>query len=103
MQRHKSPRHVRAANARWRMQKADDERAAGIPDRLPFEDCRQPITLDLTSYGGKRIRIEPRMGYVSCRAVDDDTGRVLHCAAMKTLLHTLADELAPMMSPRRLM
>ncbi len=96
MHKRKSQRHQRAANARWRDVKAQAERDAGIPDRPPIIDSRQTIDLDLTSHGGPRLRIEPRVGYVSCRMVDIDTGAT-QCAALKTLLHTLADNL-----PRRM-
>ncbi len=33
------------------------------------------------------------MGYVSWRAVDAESGEVLHVAALKELLHKLADDL----------
>lgn len=100
MQRRKSRRHQRAADARWRLaeERAQAERDAGIPGRT---DCRQPISLDLSSYGGPRLRIEPRPGYVSSRAIDEDTGRVVCVAALKTLLHSVADGLPRMMAPRR--
>jgi uncharacterized protein YbaR (Trm112 family) len=100
MQIRKSARHVRAANTRWRADKAQAERDAGIPDRGPEPDCRQPFLLDLTSYGGRRLRIEPRRGYVASRAVDESTGQVLHCAAIKELLHRIADELPRMLAAR---
>ena len=58
--------------------------------------------LDLRSYGGRLIRIEPRIGYVAARAVDDETGEVLHCAAVKELLHCIADDLTRWASPRGL-
>ncbi len=93
MQRHKSVRHQRAANARWREVAAQAERDAGIPDREPIEDLRQPFDLDLRTWGGRHLRIEPRHGYISARAVDADTGEVVACAALKTLLHGIeADE-----------
>ena len=100
MQRPKSARHVRAANTRWRAEHAQRERDEGIPDRAPDTDCRQPILLDLTSYGGRRLRIEPRRGYVASRAVDEATGQVMHCAAIKELLHRIADELPRMLAAR---
>ena len=98
MHKRKSQRHQRAANVRWcyAEARAQAERDAGIPDRPPIIDTRQTIDIDLTSHGGPRLRIEPRVGYVSCRLVNLDTGAV-ECAALKTLLHTLADNL-----PRRL-
>lgn len=96
---HKSKRHQRAANARWRAAeaRAQAERAAGIEDRAPVTDARDPIVLDLTTHGGPRLRLEPRAGYIACRLIDDATGELLQCAALKTLLHGIADRL-----PRRL-
>lgn len=90
-----------SAQCRWRAaeQRAQAERDAGIPDREPFTDARQPIELDLSTYGGPRLRIEPRLGYIACRAVDLDSGAV-ECAALKTLLHRMADSLPRTMSPR---
>lgn len=84
-----------SANARWRAAeaRAEAERAAGIPDRPAPVDLRQPITLDLTSYGGQRLRIEPRPGRISVRVIDADTGAVIDCGALKTALHRLADGL----------
>ena len=98
MRPRKSQRHVRAANARWSHAQAlaQVERDAGIPDRTDC-DIRQPITLDLRSAGGPNLTLEPRIGYVAWRARDSDTGQVMRCAALKELLHRIADEL-----PRRL-
>lgn len=100
MQRRKSQRHVNAANARWRAERAQAERDAGIPDRTEPDDVREPVELDLRSYGGKRLRFEPRRGYIATRLIDADTGAVLKCAALKTLLHGIADALPRMLSPR---
>ena len=101
MQRHKSKRHQNAARARWRRAeiRADEERAAGIPDRT-HDDCRQPFPLDLRSYGGPNLRIEPKRGYVASRAVDAETGKVIACAALKTLLRGIADSLPQMLAAR---
>lgn len=101
-QRQKSARHQRAASARWHAAeaRAEAERAAGVPDRTEPADCRQPITLDLTSYGGPRLRIEPRLGHLAARAIDERTGEVVHCAAIKSLLHRIADDLPRMLAPR---
>jgi hypothetical protein len=101
MQRRKSKRHQRAARARWRAAeaRAQAERDAGIPDREPLTDARQRITLDLRSYGGERLHIEPRMGYIACRLLDD-AGTVKDCAALKTLLHRVADGLPRTMGVR---
>jgi hypothetical protein len=101
MQRRKSHRHVIAAQVRWRAAeaRAQAERDAGIPDREPYTDTREPIQLDLTSAGGQKLLLEPRLGYVSWRARDVDTGLVLHCAALKELLHRIAEDLPRMASP----
>jgi hypothetical protein len=102
MQRRKSPRHVKAANARWRNaeRRAQAERDAGIPDRAAPADQRQPITFDLSSYGGRRLRIEPRIGYIACRVIDDETGEIIDCAAIKTALHRIADALPATLGAR---
>jgi hypothetical protein len=92
MQKRKSSRHVKAANARWRAVAAQAERDAGIPDREWAEDQRQPFDLDLRSWGGPVLHIEPRRGYIAARAIDE-SGQVVACAALKTLLHRVADSL----------
>ena len=101
MQRHKSHRHVNAAKARWRAHelRADAERDAGIPDRAPA-DNRQPFALPLKACGYRDLRIEPRIGYVSWRAIDADTGEALHCAALKELLRWIAGEVPRMLAAR---
>ncbi len=98
----KSRRHQLAARARWRAAeaRAQAEREAGIHDRQEPSDCRDAVELDLTSYGGARLRIEPRLGYHSCRVVDIDSGRVIACVAMKTALHDIASALPRMLAPR---
>ena len=102
--RPKSPRHQRAPNARWRAaeRRAEAERHDDIPDREPYRDGRAVIELDLTTYGGPRLRIEPRAGYISVRVIDADTGRPLYCCALKTALHRVADSLPRTTSPRRI-
>ena len=102
MQRHKSQRHVNAAQARWRAadRRAKWEREDGIPDREPMTDGRQPFTLDLKAAGFHDLRIEPRIGYVAWRAVDVESAQVLHCAALKELLHWIADQLPRMLAMR---
>lgn len=80
--------------------RAQAERDAGIPDREPIRDMRQPVELDLRSYGWRHVRIEPRFGYVACRVVDVDTGEVLHCAALKEALHWIADTAPRMLAAR---
>ena len=95
MQHHKSRRHVNAALCRWRSAewRAAAEREAGIPDRAPITDTRQPFTLDLKDVGFHDLRIEPRLGYIAWRARRIDTGEVVRCCALKELLHWLADRL----------
>jgi hypothetical protein len=82
-----------SANARWRAAeaRAQAERDAGTPDRPMLTDMRRPFDLDLTTWGGPRLHIEPRIGYIAARAIDQ-TGAV-QVAALKTLLHRLADSL----------
>ena len=98
----KSIRHVRAANARWRAaeQRAEAERAAGIPDAPLLADIRRPFDLPMAHLGWRDLRIEPRAGYVAWRAVDAQTGEVLHCAALKELLRWIAVKLPRMLSAR---
>ena len=94
MQKRKSPRHVMAAKARWRRaeERAQAERDAGIPDEPLPADARQPIDLDLRTWGGPKLLIVPRAGFIAGRALDD-AGVVVECAALKTLLHRIADRL----------
>lgn len=92
---HKSQRHRCAANARWARRPAPDDPPAPMPS-----DQRRPIDIDLSSYGGRRLRIEPRAGYIACRLIDADSGAVLRAAALKTLLRDLADSLPRTLSSR---
>ena len=96
----KSARHVAAANARWRVDKAQAERDAGIPDEPMPADFRQPFDLPLKHAGWKDVRAEPRIGYVSWRLVDIETGEVLHCAAMKELMRWIARRVPRMLAAR---
>jgi hypothetical protein len=100
--RPKSARHVRAANARWRAveARAEAEREDGIEDRPAYVDTRQPFVLPLLSAGGRELRIEPRHGYISWRAVDLSTGEVVGVAALKTLLRDVAASLPRQLSLR---
>lgn len=101
MQRsHKSHRHVAAANARWRVDKAQAERDAGIPDEPMPDEFRRPFPLPLKSAGYRDLHIEPRLGYVSWRALDAETGEVLHCAAIKELLRWIARRVPRMQAAR---
>lgn len=72
--------------------RADAERAAGIPDRVDV-DCRLPIPLDLRCAGGDNLLLRPCRRRIAWRAVDVVTGQVLDTAALKTLLHNIADRL----------
>lgn len=96
MQRHKSRRHQHAANTRWREERAQAERDAGIPDRQPEVDGRSVRYLDLRDYGGPLVRAEPRLGYCSCRFFDDETGELLACCTMKQALIELSRKLPPL-------
>lgn len=100
MHKAKSQRHVKATNTRWREAAAQAERDAGIPDREAHTDVREPITLDFRSYGGGLLRIEPRLGYTAVRVLDDATGAVLHCAALKESMHWIASQLPRLMAMR---
>lgn len=92
MQRRKSRRHQHAANVRWREERAQAERDAGIPDREPVIDARQPFLLPLSHFGFRDLWIEPRLGRVAWRALDAQTREVVHCAASKELLRWAAKE-----------
>ncbi len=102
MQRRKSRRHQHAAHARWRAaeERAQAERDAGIPDREPVIDARQPFLLPLSHFGYRDLWIEPRVGFVAWRALDAETRELLHCAASKELLRILARETPRLMAPR---
>ena len=95
----RKPKFSVEGRARNRLAMADDERQADIPDRVDGEN-RQPFPLLLKSAGFHDMQIEPRLGYVAWRAVDMGTGNVLHSAALKELLHWIADQLPRMISPR---
>ena len=86
--------------ARGRARRAQWERDDGIPDRPPMTDARQPFRLELKAAGFHDLRIEPRLGYVAWRAIDAESGDVLHCAALKELLHWIADQLPRMLAMR---
>ena len=65
-------------------------------------DSRQPITLDLRAAGGGIETLEPRLGYVAWRR-RAESGEVKDCAALKTLLHRIADELPRQLGARNFM
>ena len=95
MQRRKSTRHQKAANARW--SRAPDP---SIEERPAIEDRRTPISLDLRPAGGPNLTLEPRLGYVAWRARDAESGEVVDCAALKELLHRVADGLPRILAMR---
>lgn len=101
MQCRKSRRHVAAAKARWRNAeaRAQAERDAGIPD-VPL-DLRDPITLDLRCAGGSLWTLAPIQGRIAWRAISDDGKQ--ERAALKTLLHNLADALPRQLGERNLL
>ncbi len=101
MQRPKSQRHVNAANARWRLDAAQAERDAGIPDLPMPVDVREPFPLDLRSAGGDQWMLEPISGKIAWKA-RSHRGEVRR-AALKTLLHDLADDLPRLLGERNLM
>ena len=86
----KSHRHQMAAMSRWH--RAERDRAEGIHDRAPYTDCRLPIVLDLTSYGGPFPARYPQIGrqllspgaiqdhdaHLAPLAVGDEPGYRLH-------------------------
>lgn len=98
MQRRKSKRHQRAANARWRADRAQAERDAGIPDRPMPTDYRHPITLDLRCAGGALLVMEPCFGKIAWKLRDGEA--VKDRAALKTLLHRIADSLPRQLGER---
>lgn len=91
---------VRNAAQRYRAQerKAQAERDAGIPDRVDA-DWRTACLLDLRGAGGPLLYLEPRRGYHAWRRSTED-GKVVDCAAIKTLLHRIADELPSILGSR---
>ena len=82
-----------AQRDRAAINRAEWEREQGIPDPAPPQDMRRAFLLDLRSAGGRLLSIEPRLGYVAWRAVDEETGEVMHTAALKELMHWIADRL----------
>ena len=90
---------IRTAAQRHRAQerKAQAERDAGIPDRVD-DDFRTACMLDLRGAGGPLLYLEPRRGYHAWRRMSADN-KPIDCAAIKTLLHRIADELSPTLGP----
>lgn len=63
-------------NLEWLTQAENNRHAAEVLGKIGGraakpkpKDARQPITIDLSSYGGPCLRIEPRLGYISVRAI----------------------------------
>ncbi len=96
MARHYKPMSAAGRDARADRKRAEAE-ARGEPVRTD-EDFRTICTLDLRGAGGPLLTLEPRRGYVSWRA-RDEAGAVVDCAAIKQLLHGVADRLTRMQSP----
>lgn len=90
MQPRKSHRHQRAANTRWRLRKADQERDDGTPDRPAIVEYRRPFTLPFAALGWKDVRVEPRLGYIAWRCIDEETEEVLMCCALGEMLREIA-------------
>ena len=80
--------------------RAQAERDDGVPDVPMPSDPRQPFDLPLAHIGYRNLRIEPRSGYVSWRAVDADTGERLHAAALKEMLRWVAGQVPRMLAAR---
>lgn len=95
-------RHYRLMTAATRDARADRKRseaeARGEPIR-DDSDFRRPCVLDLRGAGGPLLTLEPVRGKVAWRA-RDETGAVVHRAAIKSLLHEVADDMTRMMSFR---
>jgi len=60
-------------------------------------DFRRPCVLDLRGAGGPLLTLEPVPRRVAWRARAED-GRVVKRAAIKTLLHAVADDMTRMRS-----
>jgi hypothetical protein len=48
------------------------------------------------------VRLEPRRGYVAWRIVDDASGAVLHCAAIKEAMRWIAAQVPRQLGRRNL-
>lgn len=101
MHRPKSQHHVNAAKARWRCDRAQAERDAGIPDRPIPVDVRESFQLDLRSAGGDLWVFWPVPGKIAWKA--SSLRGEAKCSALKTLLHEMADSLPRQLGERNLM
>lgn len=63
-------------------------------------DERAPIPFDLRGAGWRSVTLHPIRG-TKWQMVDNESGQVLSTAALKTLLHEIADELPRTLSPSR--
>ena len=97
----------RADNLEWLTQAENNRhgvdvlgKTTGRPLKQRKADIRRPFDLPLRAAGWRDLRIEPRRGYVAWRAVDAATGEVLHVAALKQLLHWIADAMPRMLAAR---
>lgn len=97
MRRHYKPMSAAAKDARADRRRADAE-AAGEPERTDA-DFRSACVLDLRGAGGPALTLLPVRGKVAWRAVDE-SGAVVGRAAIKALLHLVADDLTRMQSFR---
>lgn len=97
MRRHYKPMSPVARDARADRKRAEAE-AAGIPMR-DDADFRRPCMLDLRGAGGPLLTLEPVPRKVAWRARSED-GRVVKRAAIKALLHDVADDMTRMRSFR---
>ena len=97
MRRHYRPMSPAARDALAERKRSEAE-SAGIPMR-DDADCRRPCVIDLRGAGGPLLTLEPVPRKVAWRA-RDDSGAVVKRAAIKSLLHSVADDMARMLSFR---
>lgn len=95
MRRHYRPMTPAARDARADRRRAEAE-AAGIPMR-DDTDFRRPCVIDLRGAGGPLLMLEPVPRKVAWRA-RNESGAVVRRAAIKTLLHQVADDMTRMSS-----
>jgi hypothetical protein len=98
----KSAAARKAARVRWDRAALANEAGSTDQPQILHDDARLPIDLDLTSAGWLRVRLEPRRGYVGWRIVDDASGAVLHCAAIKEAMRWIAAQVPRQLGRRNL-